>query len=313
MFSDLNKRIEEVKENQWKKRKYEEHIARIKTYLKQEQTKRQNLEKQLRKEQKDVKKLESVSLTNVFYTILGKKLEKLDKEQQEALAAQLKYEEAVATIAEVDAELSELTKKLHVVSNADSDYKQLLLEKERLIHDSNSIWCDELYEITDQKAEISATLKEYEEAIDAGNKAKAALSKAFSSLESAKGWSTWDMVGGGMISTAIKHSHLDDSKKHIHKAQTELRHFQEELSDVVNHDQMKLEIGGMLTFADYFFDGLIVDWMVHGKITDSLKQVEKTKRQVESVVNSLKKRKELKQQRLKDLIIKRQLVMDKAD
>lgn len=301
MFEDLNISIEKIKEKQWKKRKYEEHIQRTRSYLLEEQKKVQTLASQLKKEQKDVKQLESASLTNVFYTIVGKKLEKLDKEQHEALAAELKYEEALETVKEVEAELVELVTQLRKVSDADTQYELLLREKEKLIHDARSIWSEELYELADQQAEINASLKEYSEAIEAGNKSSAALSKAVSSLESAKGWSTWDMVGGGMISTAIKHGHLDDSKEHIHSAQTKLRWFQEELSDVVNHDKIELDVGGMLTFADYFFDGIIVDWMVHGKINDSLQQVEQSKSKVDHLISQLKQKQSRREQDIESI------------
>jgi hypothetical protein len=312
MFTDLNKRLEEIKEKQWKKRKYEEHLERVSNFLKGEREKARILGKQLKKEQADVKRLESLSLTNVIYTIIGKKLEKLDKEQQEALAAELKYEEALVTIAEVEEEISELTNKLQVVLDADDQYKQLLLDKEKLILDKKSIWSEELYSIADQQAELTASLKEYNEAIDAGDAAAKALSKAKSSLESASGWSTWDMIGGGMITTAIKHSHIDDAQNHVHTAQTQLRWFQDELADVVNHDKLELEIGGMLTFADYLFDGLIVDWVVHGKINDSLKQVEETNHKVEGIIRELKLQRSLREQDLRLLNEKRTKLLENA-
>lgn len=313
MFTDLNKRIEEVKEAQWKKRKYSEHLARAYRYLKDQKQKVNQLKWQLLKEQEDVEKLERISLSNVFYTLIGKKLEKLDKEQQEALAAQLKYEEAVDTLAEMEQEITELEASLVPYKSADQDYQQLLVEKERLIHDQQSIWSEQLYELSDRQAELKASLQEYQEAIQAGNSTSSALSTALSSLGKAKGWSTWDMVGGGMVTTAIKHSHIDESKRYIHQAQTRLRHFQEELRDVVNHDHIELEVGGILTFADYFFDGLIVDWSVHGKITNSLRQVENTKSTVDSVLRRLQMQRSKREDELQQLEAQRKQLIEEAD
>ena len=38
------------------------------------------------------------------------------------------------------------------------------------------------------------------------------LDSVLSSLESAEGWGTWDLLGGGLISDLAKHSHIDDAK-----------------------------------------------------------------------------------------------------
>ncbi|MCT8138076.1 hypothetical protein H1D32_10095 [Anaerobacillus sp. CMMVII] len=312
MFTDLNKDLEEIKERQWKKRKYEEHLTRAKNYLQEEKRKAETLKSQLMKEKKDVDKLERVSLSNIFYTIIGKKLEKLDKEQQEVLAAELKYEEALETMKEVEEEIAVLSSQLESVRHADRDYQLLLIEKEKLIHDEASIWSDQLYELSDKQADLKASLKEYQEAIVAGNSTSLALSTALTSLDKARNWSTWDMIGGGMISTAIKHGHIDDAKNYVHQAQTRLRLFQEELKDVINHDHIDLQFSGMLTFADYFFDGLIVDWVVHGKITDSIKQVESTKATVDRLLRQLLEQQNKREIELKQIEIERKQILETA-
>ena len=37
---------------------------------------------------------------------------------------------------------------------------------------------------------------------------------------------------------------------------------------------IQMEIGTFLTFADFFFDGIIADWMVQNKIQEAREQVE---------------------------------------
>ena len=287
MFVELNTQLQEAKERLRQKRKYEEHLQRVTKFFQEEVEKKERLQLQLSKEKEDVAKLESFSLTNIFYTIIGRKLEKLDKEQQEVLAAKLKYQEALETIEDVRKEIEEYKDKLLNVRDAEQDYDWLMEEKERLIHDTDSLWSEELFKIAEKEADATSQLKEYQEAIRAGEEAKRALAKALQSLDSAKGWSTFDMLGGGMITTAIKHSRLDDARETIHQAQNSLRHFQEELLDIDNHFHSQLQFGGMLTFADYFFDGIVVDWIVHGKITDCYRQTTETKEAVIRVLRQL--------------------------
>lgn len=287
LLIELDERLIEVKEKQRKKVKWEEKLKKSREFYALEQKKADELSKQLEKEEKDVQKLKGISLTNLYYTFIGRKLERLDKEEQEALKAKLKYDEAVETMEDVEKELKEIEALWNSVRRADNEYKEVLKEKERLIHDHNSIWSEELYQLSDREAGLTADHKEYQEAITAGKSAVSALQEAVNSLDKAKGWATWDMIGGGMISTAIKHSHLDDAKRHVHFAQNRLRNFESELADIQQHFQIKFDIGNLLTFADYFFDGLIVDWVVRGRITDSLQQTIQTREQMSRLVIQL--------------------------
>lgn len=289
LFSDLNIKLQEAKENLRKKAKYEDHLQRLKVFLEQEETNKEKLERQLIKEKKDVAALEGFTLTNIFYTIVGKKLEKLDKEQQEVLAAKLKYKEVLETIEDVKEEVAEYKKKLRLVADAKRQYEEVIREKEQLIHKTNADWSMKLFSFAESEAEVSSQIQEYNEAISAGGEAIKTLEQALKSLDSAKGWSAFDMFGGGLITTAIKHSHFDDAKEHIHQAQKRLRHFQEELLDIENHFKVNVEIGGLLTFADYFFDGIIFDWVVHGKISDCYKHTLKVKDDVSQLLVKLTK------------------------
>ena len=61
--------------------------------------------------------------------------------------------------------------------------------------------------------------------------------------------------------------------KHAHTAQRHLRSFQKELADADERLGVSLDIGGFATFADYFFDGLIADWIMQSKIESYLRPV----------------------------------------
>ena len=46
-------------------------------------------------------------------------------------------------------------------------------------------------------------------------------------------------------------------------------------------------MGDFLTFADYFFDGFAVDWMVQDRINKARNQVEEAIQRVEHALNQL--------------------------
>ena len=70
------------------------------------------------------------------------------------------------------------------------------------------------------------------------------------------------MFGGGFISTMVKHSKMDQAKQNMEEARNDLRNFSRELNDVNMTCHLDIETGDFLSFADWFFDGFVVDWMV---------------------------------------------------
>jgi hypothetical protein len=130
-------------------------------------------------------------------------------------------------------------------------------------------------------------LKEITEAVAAGNNVLSDLEQAIQSLGSAENWGVWDMLGGGLISDMIKHSHIDDARALVNKVQTNISQFKRELADVRNDVEIQINIGELASFADFFFDGLITDWIVQSKIEDSLAQAQKAKGIIVQAVQQL--------------------------
>ncbi len=129
--------------------------------------------------------------------------------------------------------------------------------------------------------------KEINEARQAGQKALYALRKAQEKLSSARNWGIWDMLGGGFLSTVVKHSRINDAEVCMEDARRYLQIFQRELRDVEMPVEFRMEIGDFLTFADFFFDGLIADWMVQSKIADAREQVEEAITRVQGLLRTL--------------------------
>ena len=68
-------------------------------------------------------------------------------------------------------------------------------------------------------------VREKQEAIEAGERALRSLRQAKSDLNSARGWGIYDLLGGGMISTLIKHSRMNHAEDNINQAKWELQKF----------------------------------------------------------------------------------------
>lgn len=129
--------------------------------------------------------------------------------------------------------------------------------------------------------------KEKREAIEAGQRALRSLQRAKENLNSAGNWGLVDMFGGGFFTTMIKHSKIDQAKQNMEEAKYNLRSFSKELNDVNMACNLNINTGDFLTFADYFFDGFFVDWLVQDKINNAKSQVEEAIRRTEAILRQL--------------------------
>ena len=108
-------------------------------------------------------------------------------------------------------------------------------------------------------------------------------------LDNAEAWGTWDILGGGLLSTAAKHGNLDDAQSYITELQMDLRHFNTELTDISVQTDVHVNTDDFLRFADYFFDGIFADLAVQKRIKQSKEQVQGIKTEIESVLEELER------------------------
>ena len=241
----------------------------------------------LKKEFKDVQQLEDGGITSLFYSILGNKVEKLDKERQEYLAAKLKYENCKNELEQLKSEIKQIENYIAELGNPETEYLSKLDKKSlkmRESGDSNFLNFEKLLEA------LYAQKKEINEAIEAGEMALQGLRSAIKSLKSALGWGVYDMLGGGFLATAVKHSNIDNARETIHDVQVWLNRFRRELSDVHldTGENLSVQMDSFTTFADFFFDNLIFDWVVQSKINRSLEGCETIYKQVLDIVTQLR-------------------------
>ena len=271
-MEELNRRFMEVKEKMRIKQKLLSVLNDLEQKYIEEKSRFAKLENVLQKEGKDVKKLEGLSLTGLFFTILGSKEQQLEKERQEYLAVKLKYDECNNSISAIKDQLEDTKQEMNQLKDIELQHKYILKEKENFILNNNSAVAREVIQISEEITGIQSNIRELKEAIAAGNAVLEEVNHVIDSLKSAQGWGTWDLLGGGLISTAIKHSRINDARDSVHQVQQKLLIFQRDLKDLdlCLKPGISIDIGKFTAFADYFFGGLIIDWIVQSGINNSL-------------------------------------------
>lgn len=130
--------------------------------------------------------------------------------------------------------------------------------------------------------------QEVREAIGAGARALTSLKMAREKLESAKTWGIVDLLGGAFFTDMVKHTKMQEAVTCMEVAKTELLRFQKELGDVQVPIELRMEVDRFLSFADFFFDGIVADYLVQKKIREAREQVEDAIYHVENLMEDLK-------------------------
>lgn len=130
--------------------------------------------------------------------------------------------------------------------------------------------------------------KEINEAIRAGERALESLREANRQLDSAGNWGILDILGGNTVSGIMKHIKVNNASRCIEDARRDMAAFRDELNDIRDISGLNIDIGGFLTFADFFFDGFVADLFVQSKIRKGQQQVQEAIRRVEEILGKLR-------------------------
>ncbi len=291
-IQELGSRLTGIIEQRRLKAKLESDLSAVEKDLLEKSSQLEALRTRLDKEKVDVDKLERTSLTGLFHSVLGNREQQLEKERQELLSAQLLFHQKEYQVNYLQQEQIALSERIASLAGIEAEYQRVFSEKEEALRRSNQVVAGELMELSETQAKANSEIKELDEAIRAGNNAVSALDEMIGSLESAEGWGLWDLFGGGLLTTAVKHSRIDDARAELNEVQARMSSFTRELADVQKSIHLEIDISRLDTFANFFFDGLITDWIVQSKIVKSLEQAREAKTLIENAVSAIQARKQ---------------------
>lgn len=286
-MNHYDEQLRELQAQCTRKKKLEASAAELRTQRDTYRLRAQELEQSFQQEQADVDRLEGRSLSAFFYNVIGKMDEKLTQEKQEAYAARVKYDAAARELAGIEEDLHRCEAELESLQGCESRYEAVLKEKIQAVKKAGGDVAEQILKLEERTAYLESQKRELEETVSAGRAALTTADQIAGSLDSAEGWGTWDLFGGGLISDLAKHSHLDDAQASVEFLQSQLRRFKTELSDVTISADFQVNIDGFLRVADYLFDGIFADWTVLDQIHQSQAQIQNTRSQICNVLDYL--------------------------
>jgi len=129
--------------------------------------------------------------------------------------------------------------------------------------------------------------KEKAEAINAANDALYYLGRADEILNKARNWGIADIMGGGMLITAVKRQRMREASEEINRARSALSQLNDELLDLNQYFTLDVGLDDFLSAADYIFDNFFTDMMSQSRINNARRQVQDAIAQVEGILDAL--------------------------
>jgi DNA repair exonuclease SbcCD ATPase subunit len=220
-------------------------------------------------EQKDVTRLEGLSLTHVIASLHGSRDDALAREKAQAQAAQYKAADSESRLSAVRDELAQAERRQRDLAGAPQAYADVMAEKEEHLTHSSDPRGAQLLTLASERGRLTAEVAELNHARQAAESADQALAEVQDRLGSASSWSTYDTVfGGGMIGNAVKHDRMDEAARAAAEADRRLARLRTDLTDIreVEPTAPRLEVSGGLRFADIFFNSIFTDLAVASHI-----------------------------------------------
>ncbi len=238
-------------------------------------------------EQEDVHRLEGESFSALLFRLLGKLEEQQEQNRAELYAASMKYETALRQQEEVQAHMAALLREQADYADAEERFAAAFQQERQRLAAEEPQKAAELLALEQRMASTETEIREVEEARSAGSRVLGMIDAAAEDLSSAEGWSTFDLLGGGLIADMLKHGRLEHAQGDICILQEQLRSYRTELADVSMDAEVRLEVGEFLRFADMFFDDIFSGITVLDHIISAQRQLSQAEERVLDVQHRL--------------------------
>lgn len=276
----IRQRMERRDQLQQQKSNLEREVATLEGMLPQ-------LERSMYQEQEDVERFEEGGISSLFYEMIGRQEQKLQKERREAQQAREKYQAALVS-------LQERVRQLEIVSDAivqfgdpQREYQVEYQKKRQELLQSNTSAGALLRRAEEDGRQIRALQKELAEAREVGVLVQERLDCIQRNLQDASTWGMVDTFSDGFFADVVKYSSLNSAQKEIDELNQLLRKFSGELKDVSIPADLSVELGKGLCFADIFFDNFLVDAIAMQRIEQVRQQIKRISFQVDRRMDAL--------------------------
>lgn len=126
-----------------------------------------------------------------------------------------------------------------------------------------------------------------EETLDIANAVLNHLNLAKEKLGSARNWGIFDILGGGFLTTAFKHSRIQEAQSELVKAQRYMDQLRQRLLYFNHIPDLDIDMNDFMVVMDYIFDNPITDIFVQSRISDLRTKVDEAIDQINRIIEDI--------------------------
>ena len=284
MYQNLNIELKNLRHKLEEKNKLKARLERIRKELEEENTKLKDLYSTLKKEEEDLKKLEHISPTSIFYSIIGVKEKKVQKEKQEFTCAQYNYEVCRGSIEELKRKIREIYAGLEDLINVEVEYEIFLKEKERLILCNNSGAKATIKGLCDKIQGFESQVQEVEEVIVTCKNLMIPLNDLINELEKLNKRSDTS-VNNNVVNLSKQENVIKEYTKEVVE---KLQHVKYHLEKIDFSFDLKVDLESFFLVVDRMLDSVALNWSIKGVIGEILTNSIVLKKSILDLKESLK-------------------------
>lgn len=237
----------------------------------------------------DIAKLESFSLTSLFFELLGDKESQLERAKQVYLQNILRYQELKKRLELSQYEKNILEKKIARADQVSMKLNALIKTRENLLDQTEPDLRRQIQALNKKIEQQFRFKTEIKEINNISYKIIEYLNKMIDTLNKIWFWGnfTW------FAKTKANHqSHIDRAQQLLYKSKQLIIHLEDELRridqyDLKNLPNFRLELSQH--FSEIYIENLILDWIVRGRIKNALISIVNTRDKIKFMQITLKK------------------------
>jgi DNA repair exonuclease SbcCD ATPase subunit len=286
MYQNINLELKNLRQKVEEKSKIRIRLEKLRANLEEENLMLKNFSDTLEKEKRELEKLENVSITSVFYSIIGKIDAKLEREKQKFYSAQYNYEVSRGNIEDLKRSIREAYASLEELQTVEVEYEIFIKEKERMINCSSSPTKNKIKETYNKINELKLQISGDEETVKTCNNIVPFIDDLISKLDghvSKNNNKNYDLLlnMGDVDTDGTLNKNLEEIIHRLLSIKFQLEHLD------FNFD-LNFDLDWFFIFVDNFLDNISLDRSLKEITKETLSNAIMLKRKISDLIKLLK-------------------------
>src|SRR5699024_10134668 len=206
-----------------------------------------------------------------------------------------------------------IQENINALPDIDSEYQNIMKQKEKLIMDAHPLLANQYVDLNEKITELESTFQKYSKANKFGESAETSLATALKSLSKAQKLSSPSSYNKSGAINSLRDQHIMNAKASIQGAQTKIRKLHKLLKAMHKDFNLSIDIQGLITFADSFFDRNCIDTVIHEQVHEALDKVQNQQNEIMKSNHQLSFRYKRQESELENLYKRKKSLLEDAE